>query len=286
MLDDKPIVIFLFGPTAVGKTNLALSLYHKLPCMLISVDSAMVYKDLDIGTAKPHANILSAIPHELIDIITPDVSYSAGSFYHDVIGLIKTAINAHKIPLLVGGTMLYFHVLNNGLAVLPKADVKVRAHLAKLADLYGNQYLYQTLSRIDHVTAIKLDPNDHKRIVRALEVFMLTGNSITYLQQNSIKPLADYRIIPIGIVPSSRAALHMAIKRRSQQMLRHGFVDEVKMLCCKYQLHHQLPASLGNNDNVPSAILSYCMNTRFQISTYLSPSASMLPGAPPAISLP
>lgn len=222
------------GPTASGKTGAAVELYSRLPVEIISVDSALVFKDMNIGTAKPDADTLAKAPHHLIDIIEPTNAYSAASFRADALRLMGEITARGKIPLLVGGTMLYFKSLEGGLSGLPEASPEVRARLDARAALIGWPGMHERLATVDPVTAARLQPNDSQRIQRALEVFELTGESMTDLYTKQTSETLPYRLLKIALVPSDRKVLHERIALRFDQMLAAGFVDEVKMLIAKY----------------------------------------------------
>ena len=229
-----PSAIFLMGPTASGKTGAAVYLHSKLPVEIISVDSALVFKDMNIGTAKPDAQTLSNAPHHLIDMIDPTNAYSAANFRRDALRLMADITSRGKIPLLVGGTMLYFKALEGGLSGLPEANQEVRARLEARAALIGWPAMCEKLAFVDPETAARLQPNDAQRIQRALEVFEITGESMSdlFLKQNS--EALPYNVIKIALVPSERKVLHERIALRFEQMLAAGFLDEVKGLLAKY----------------------------------------------------
>lgn len=231
---NKSTAIFLMGPTASGKTGAAVELYSRLPVEIISVDSALVFKDMDIGTAKPDAETLSQAPHHLIDIIEPTSAYSAANFREDALHLMAEITARGKIPLLVGGTMLYFKSLESGLSGLPEANPEVRARLDARAALIGWPGMHERLATVDPTTAARLQPNDAQRIQRALEVFELTGESMTDLYAKQTSEKLPYRVLKIALVPSDRKVLHERIALRFDQMLAAGFVDEVKALVAKY----------------------------------------------------
>jgi len=222
------------GPTASGKTDLAVSLYKKLPIELISVDSALVYQDMDIGTAKPGAEVLKQAPHALIDIIPPTEVYSAAHFRSDTLKLMADITARGKIPLLVGGTMLYFKALEEGLSQLPEADPEVRQKIEQEASERGWPAMHAKLALVDPESAARLQPNDVQRIERALEVYRITGKSMTALHQASSGDALPYRLLKIALVPSDRKVLHARIALRFDQMLADGFVNEVKALVHKY----------------------------------------------------
>jgi tRNA dimethylallyltransferase len=230
------------GPTAAGKTPLAIELVQRFPCEIISVDSAMVYRGMDIGTAKPDAATLQAAPHRLIDICDPTEAYSAGRFREDALQAISDIHAKGKIPLLVGGTMMYFRVLLQGIATLPRADDRLRAQLTERAAHEGWEALHAELARVDPVAAAKIHANDAQRIQRALEVFMLTGKPISSLQGNETSPLAGFNVLQLALMPASRALLHERIAQRFDQMLRAGFVDEVRGLFARRDLSPELPS--------------------------------------------
>ena len=229
-----PPAIFLMGPTASGKTGSAVDLFSKLPVELISVDSALVYRDMNIGTAKPDAQTLATAPHHLIDIIAPTEVYSAANFRNDALRLMADITARGKLPLLVGGTMLYFKALQGGLSNLPEANAEVRQNIEHEAELLGWPAMHAKLAEVDPETAARLQPNDVQRIERALEVYRLTGQSMTSLHQASVGEILPYRLLKIALVPSDRKVLHERIALRFDQMLADGFIDEVKTLVKKY----------------------------------------------------
>lgn len=229
----KP-AIFLMGPTASGKTGAAVDLYSKLPVEIISVDSALVYRDMDIGTAKPDAETLAKAPHHLINIIDPTSAYSAANFRSDALRLMTDITARGKIPLLVGGTMLYFKALEGGLSGLPEANQEVRTRLDARAAFIGWPAMHEKLALVDPETAARLQPNDAQRIQRALEVFELTGEGMTALYAKQTSETLPYQVLKIALVPSDRKVLHERIALRFDQMLAAGFIDEVKTLKRKY----------------------------------------------------
>lgn len=226
--------IFLMGPTASGKTGAAVALVDKLPVEIISVDSALVYRDMDVGTAKPDMTTLTKAPHHLIDIIDPTSAYSAANFRGDALRLMADITARGKVPLLVGGTMLYFKALQEGLSGLPEANPEVRARLDARAALIGWPAMHQKLALIDPVTAARLAPNDAQRIQRALEVFEITGEAMSALYVKQTNEALPYRLLKIALVPSERKVLHERIALRFDQMLAAGFVDEVRELKANY----------------------------------------------------
>lgn len=216
--------LFIMGPTGAGKTALAIELAQHLPVELISVDSAMVYKDMDIGTAKPD------YPHHLIDIITPIEAYSAAKFREDALNLIDNIYQKGKIPLLVGGTMLYFNKLEKGLSDLPSANAKIRERLLEKAKTQGWQSLHQELATIDPESAQKIHPNDPQRLQRALEIFYITGKTLTELYQQPVEDSLDFPVIKIALYPQTRANLHNLLAQRLETMLAQGFIEEVEKI--------------------------------------------------------
>ena len=229
-----PPAIFLMGPTASGKTGAAVHCYSKLPVEIISVDSALVFKDMNIGTAKPDVATLAAAPHHLIDIIDPTSAYSAANFRTDSLKLMAEITARGKIPLLVGGTMLYFKALADGLSGLPPAKPEVRARLDARAALIGWPAMHEKLALIDPITAARLQPNDGQRIQRALEVFEITGEAMSALFEKQTSEALPYQVLKIALIPSDRKALHARIEARFQQMLKDSFVEEVRSLIAKY----------------------------------------------------
>ena len=241
---QKPLAIFLMGPTASGKTDLAIKLSQKLPCDIISVDSAMVYRGMDIGTAKPSADELAQAPHRLIDIQDPAEPYSAADFRRDALREINSIIEAGRIPLLVGGTMLYFKALRDGLSALPAADEKIRISLLEEAAEKGWPALHDELKRVDPVAAVRINPNDPQRLQRALEIYRLTGRSMTDLQRETPQGAENLpcRFISMAVAPRDRAVLHQRIASRFRMMLEQGFLDEVKKLRQCAELNPSLPS--------------------------------------------
>jgi tRNA dimethylallyltransferase len=231
MLSKLP-VFCLMGPTATGKTDLALQLIKLHPQLeIISVDSALVYKGMDIGTAKPPQAILDSVPHHLINIRDPAVPYSAADFCHDAKAAIEEIQSKEKIPLLVGGTMLYFRALQQGLADLPVADAATRDYFTTLARTEGTQALYEELKKVDPVSAARIHPNDPQRLQRALEVYSLTGRPMSELQNNqSIVDNTEMSFLNVILMPEDRECLHRDIALRVDKMLAAGLIDEVKQL--------------------------------------------------------
>jgi tRNA dimethylallyltransferase len=230
------------GPTASGKTAVALEIAARFPVEIISVDSAQVFRDMDIGTAKPTAAERAAVPHHLIDILDPIQSYSAAQFRADAGRLMREIIARGRIPLLTGGTMLYFKALREGLSDLPEADAKVRAALDAEAKKKGWPALHAELAQVDTPAAARLKPNDAQRIQRALEVFRITGKPMSALQGARIADSLPFRFMPVALIPSDRAVLHKRIEQRFAAMLAAGLVDEVAGLQKKYVLNADLPS--------------------------------------------
>jgi tRNA dimethylallyltransferase len=234
MSQSFPPAIFLMGPTASGKTGLAVELVQCFPVELISVDSALVYRAMDIGTAKPDATTLARAPHHLINIIDPTEAYSAAQFRTDALRLMAGITARGKIPLLVGGTMLYFKALQGGLSNLPQADTAIRARLDAEAAFQGWPTMHAKLTKIDAETAARLKSNDAQRIQRALEVWEITGKSMSALFKEGVSEKLPYRLLKIALVPSDRSALHQRIAARFDIMLRQGLLEEVTGLLKSY----------------------------------------------------
>ena len=238
-----PPAIFLMGPTASGKTAATIALYQQLPVEIISVDSALVYRGMDIGTAKPDAETIRQAPHHLIDLITPLEQYSAAQFVKDALSLMHEATAKGRIPVLVGGTMLYFNALQHGLSELPEADQNVRSEIEKEAERVGWPAMHAQLASIDPPVAAKIQSTDSQRIERALEVYRISGQTMSALRAQSSKPELPFNILKIGLVPSDRAVLHQRIAERFQLMLKQGFVEEVQSLLRQYpQLKAESPS--------------------------------------------
>ena len=225
------------GPTASGKTSVAVELAQRLPVEIISVDSALVYRDMNIGTAKPDAATLARAPHHLINIIAPTEAYSAAAFRHDALRLMHDITSRNRIPLLVGGTMLYFKALREGLSDLPQADPGVRAALDAEIARHGIEHLHRQLAQVDAATAARLKPGDTQRIQRAMEIYRITGQPMSALIARQQSAELPYRILPIALAPSDRAQLHARIAMRFAAMLKLGLVDELRALREKYPLH-------------------------------------------------
>ncbi|MEG3765946.1 tRNA (adenosine(37)-N6)-dimethylallyltransferase MiaA [Alteromonas sp. 14N.309.X.WAT.G.H12] len=234
-------VISIMGPTASGKTGLALALASKVPCEIISVDSALIYRGMDIGTAKPTAAEMQAVPHWLIDIRDPADTYSVAEFRNDVVKLVAEIQGRNKLPLLVGGTMMYFNALINGISPLPKSDEVIRASINAEAARLGWNEMHGQLKAVDPVSAARIHPNDPQRITRALEVYRSTGRNLTSWQGEKGEP-CPFPIVQFAIAPEDRAVLHERIAQRFELMLQNGFVEEVEKLCARSDLHEDLPA--------------------------------------------
>ena len=239
--EHKPLAIFLMGPTASGKTDLAIQLRQQLPVEVISVDSALIYRGMDIGTAKPSKAELALAPHRLIDICDPAESYSAANFRTDALREMQEISAQGKIPLLVGGTMLYYKALLEGLSPLPSADEKVRSEIEAKAALIGWGGLHQELSKIDPISAQRINPNDSQRINRALEVFYLTSKTLTELTAQKGEAL-PYDILQFAIAPEQREVLHLRIEQRFHKMIELGFQQEVEKLYRRPDLNENLPS--------------------------------------------
>jgi tRNA dimethylallyltransferase len=239
---NDPPAILLMGPTASGKTAVALELAQALPCEIVSVDSALVYKGLNIGTAKPDAASLSAVPHHLIDIIEPHEAYSAARFRDDALAAMREITERGRIPLLVGGTMLYFQALVEGLNELPEADPMIRLVIDTIAQEQGWPAVYAKLKEVDPATAARLEPNDKQRVQRALEIYYITGKTMAELLQKPRFVYFPYTPIKIALIPDERALLHERIEKRFERMLETGFVEEVERLREEYGLDATTPA--------------------------------------------
>ena len=240
--EPLPPAIFIMGPTASGKTDLAIELARSLPVDVISVDSALVYRDMDIGTAKPSAEELAKAPHRLIDIVDPTEAYSAARFREDALREMAAITAAGRIPLLAGGTMLYFRALEQGLSNLPQADEAVRQQLLDEAEKIGWQGMHARLETVDPAAARRIHPNDPQRIQRALEVHAVTGRPLTELQQERPESPLPYRPVKLVQSPWSREELRERIALRFRRMLELGFEQEVRDLLEKYDLNPDLPS--------------------------------------------
>lgn len=237
----QPPVICLMGPTASGKTALAMELYKHLPCDIISVDSALVFKDMDIGTAKPTKEELAEYPHRLINLKDASESYSAAEFCSDALKEIAQIRAKNRIPLLVGGTMMYFKSLIEGISPLPAADPEVRKQIEKEASEHGWEYMHQQLAEFDAIAAKRIHPNDPQRLTRAIEVYRITGNNLSQLTEIKGDKL-DGDVLQFCIAPKDRKDLHDRIALRYEQMIAQGFEAEVVKLKARKDLHENLPS--------------------------------------------
>ena len=241
MNDGFPPCVCITGPTACGKTDLALALAEQFPLEVISMDSAMVYRGMDIGTAKPSPDILAGVPHHLVDILEPAESYSAGRFTVDAREAVERIRSRGRLAVLVGGTMLYLRALRDGLARLPRANPAIRRRLDREAELFGWEGLYNRLEKVDAAAASRISPNDRQRIQRALEVYELTGEPISALQSRKrLEPGMPVRAL--ALVPSDRGRLAERIERRFDAMVGAGFVDEVRALRERGDLDPAMPS--------------------------------------------
>ncbi|MBF57658.1 tRNA (adenosine(37)-N6)-dimethylallyltransferase MiaA [Halomonas sp. FeN2] len=242
MADTRPWAIFLMGPTAAGKTDAAMALHERLAHELISVDSAMVYRGMDIGSAKPSAAELARAPHHLIDIRDPAEPYSAADFRVDALSLMRQISAAGKVPLLVGGTMLYYKRLVEGVANLPSADPAIRQRLEAQWQNEGLLSLHQRLAEVDAVSAQRIHPNDPQRVMRALEVYYASGRPMSELWAEQQPETFPWRVLSIALAPSDRSLLHQRIAQRFEVMLGEGLINEVAALKKRNDLHLGLPA--------------------------------------------
>ncbi len=244
--NGRPLVVFLMGPTASGKTDLAIALHQRLPMDIISVDSALVYRGLDIGSAKPDARELAQAPHRLLDLRDPAEPYSAADFREDALRAIEEIHAAGRIPLLVGGTMMYFKALLEGFADMPAADAGVRAAIEADAGRHGWPWVHQQLAAVDPDSAAQIHPNHSQRLSRALEVYRVSGQTMTALRQKQERQDQDlrqrYDVLQVAIMPRQRKVLHERIERRFLRMLEQGFLAEVEALHRRPDLHRELPA--------------------------------------------
>jgi tRNA dimethylallyltransferase len=240
--DTRPLAIALMGPTASGKTALAIEWARKLKTEIISVDSALVYRGMDIGSAKPDENERQGIPHHLIDIRDPWQTYNAADFAKDALPLMAKISNENKIPLLVGGTGLYFRALLDGLSDMPPANEEIRLSIQARAETSGWPAMHEELKKVDRLAGERIKPNDVQRITRALEVFRQTGKPISEWQQNNLRQRFPYRVLRICIAPHDRAVLHERIARRFGIMLEHGFLSEMQKLMANSMLNVDSPA--------------------------------------------
>ncbi|MDQ2109884.1 MULTISPECIES: tRNA (adenosine(37)-N6)-dimethylallyltransferase MiaA [unclassified Vibrio] len=241
MTKPLPLALFLMGPTASGKTDLAIRLRQKYPVEIISVDSALIYKGMDVGTAKPDARELALAPHRLIDILDPSEAYSVANFRQDALREMQVIVNEGKIPLLVGGTMLYYKALLDGLSPLPAANPAVRQQIESQAQEQGWAALHAQLQQIDPISAARIHPNDPQRLSRALEVYKISGKTLTELTQTKGESI-PFRVKQFAIAPMDRAELHRRIELRFEKMVKSGFEEEVKALYDRNDLHPDLPS--------------------------------------------
>lgn len=237
-----PKIISLMGPTACGKTALALEIAQKIPCEIISVDSVMIYKGMDIGSAKPSEEELAIAPHHLINIRDPVEVYSAAAFCADAKQLIEAILSRGCTPLLVGGTMMYFYALQFGLSQLPQADDALRAQLKAVVERDGLLALHEQLKKVDPESAALIKPQDSQRIQRAMEVYQLTGKPMSEVVKESMNEPLPYELMPIAVTMDDREALHQRIAGRFRQMLKDGFIEEVEVLYQREDLHQDLPS--------------------------------------------
>jgi tRNA dimethylallyltransferase len=242
MSSEQPPAIVIMGPTASGKTAVALELARALPCEIVSVDSALVYKKMDIGTAKPDASTLRAFPHHLVDVIEPHESYSAARFRDDALTAMREITERGNIPLLVGGTMLYFKALLEGMNELPEADPAIRLVIDTMARERGWPAVHAKLKEVDPATAERLEPTDAQRVQRALEIYYVTGKTMGELLQKPRYVYFPYEAIKIALVPGDRAVLHQRIEQRFDEMLDRGLVGEVQRLRDEYTLEAGMPS--------------------------------------------
>jgi tRNA dimethylallyltransferase len=242
MGDGRRCALLLMGPTGAGKSDVALALAEKFPFEIVSVDSAQVYRGMDIGTAKPDLKTRGRIPHHLIDIRDPATSYSAGEFVRDAAEAMRQIWARGRQPLLVGGTMLYFHALTGGLAELPEADARIRGEIDEQAASSGWASLHQELARVDPEAAARIHVNDPQRIQRALEVYRATGSPITRLQHNRVSPFDGVEVREFALAPCDRKDLHRRIAARFDAMLASGFLEEVRILYERSDLTAEHPS--------------------------------------------
>ena len=238
----RAVAICLMGPTASGKTGLAVDLAQRMPADIVSVDSALVYRGLDIGTAKPGPEELSRAPHLLIDILDPAEAYSAAQFRIDALREMESIRRRRHVPLLVGGTMLYYRALERGLSPLPVADQAVRERLDDERARVGLPGMHRRLASIDPAAALRIHPNDSQRIQRALEVYELTGYKLSELHSQAARPACPFRLVKLVVAPADRSVLHQRIESRLDAMLAAGFVDEVRELKSRGDLSLELPS--------------------------------------------
>jgi len=243
MAIDKPLIFFLIGPTASGKTKLAVDLVNTFPFEIISVDSAQIYQDMNIGVAKPSQDILNVAPHHLINIIRPDETYSVAQFLQDSLKIMDEIFTRGHIPLLVGGTMMYFNALEKGISQMPKTDYQIRKDIEREAMQFGWPKLHEKLMSVDKEVAMKLSPHDAQRISRGLEVFYSSGKPLSYFHKPKNKNQFPFTICKLGLMPSNRKILHERIELRVNQMIDAGLFEEVEFLLKKYpKLKSHMPS--------------------------------------------
>jgi tRNA dimethylallyltransferase len=241
--DGRPLAVLLMGPTASGKTDLAVELVSRLPCDIVSVDSALVYRGMDIGTAKPGREVLARAPHRLIDICDPTEPYSAARFRADALREMAAIARAGRIPLLVGGTMLYFRALSRGLSILPSANADLRGQISAEATELGWEALHRRLAAVDPASAQRIHPRDPQRIQRALEVYLVTGAPMSVLlEQGGEEPDLPFRLLKLAHGPTDRTVLHRRIEQRFLHMLDLGFEQEVRTLWARGDLNPDMPS--------------------------------------------
>lgn len=241
-VSQPPPAIFLMGPTAAGKTDLAVELVQQRACEIISVDSALIYRGLNIGSAKPDAATLAVAPHHLIDICDPFEAYSVAQFRIDALALMEQITARGKVPLLVGGTMMYFKALMEGLAQLPESDAETRMQLELEIEQHGLAAMHQKLCVIDPIAGARINATDPQRITRAMEVFLLSGETLTSHWSRQQQQQLPYQVTSIGVWPPDRAVLHQRIEQRYEIMLQQGFQQEVEALMARGDLHLDLPS--------------------------------------------
>ena len=234
MNKNKLPIISIIGPTSIGKSNLAIELYKKYPVEIISVDSVMIFRDMNIGTAKPNNEVLKSIKHHLINIKNPDDNYNVGDFYKDVCKLINSIHSNERIPLLVGGTLMYFNQLYNGLNQLPETSMIDRKFINNVSDIYGWEKLHACLKNIDYKTYQKINKADKQRIQRAIEVYLMTGKPISSFFVKSTHLSEDFNLTTLKMICNDRSKLHKNIEERTKMMFQNGFIDEVISIRNKY----------------------------------------------------
>jgi len=241
-LTRLPLAIFLIGPTASGKSQISLDIAENFPVEIISVDSAQVYRYMDIGTAKPNRAVLARVPHHLINLIDPSQHYSAAQFRNDALRVMHEITQRNKIPLLVGGTMLYFRALQDGLSILPSADINLRLMLENMAKELGWRAMHQKLKELDQESAARIKPTDSQRIQRALEVCYLTQQPMSEILKTPKQTNFPYRKVNIALTPSERSQLHLRIAERFETMLNCGLINEVQSIRKQFSLSIESPS--------------------------------------------